>query len=241
MADKTKLPRARVIKKTSVTDHLIILRLKPEGFRFAFRPGQYCTIGIDGIERPYSIASRPQEPYIELFIRLVDDGEFTPKLWNLKVDDTVSLRPKAKGVFTFEEEHKNQVMISTVTGLAPFMSMIQFFLPTSLPGAHKFFVFQGASFWDELMNSYGRELARLAGVYPNFNFVPTVSRPNDPRNHGWNGEKGRVNEITLPLLTRFDVPPEDALVYLCGNPEMIKDLKERLEPRRYTIKEEKYW
>jgi ferredoxin-NADP reductase len=31
---------------------------------FTFAPGQYCTIGVEGIERPYSIVSSPREPLI---------------------------------------------------------------------------------------------------------------------------------------------------------------------------------
>ena len=60
--------------------------------------GQYCTIGLEGIERPYSIVSSPHEPYLELFLERVPHGALTPRLWGLRLGDPVSLRPRPKGL-----------------------------------------------------------------------------------------------------------------------------------------------
>jgi ferredoxin-NADP reductase len=49
---------------------------KQEGF--SHKPGQYCTIGLEGIERAYSISSAPYEEAIELFIELVPRGRRKP-------------------------------------------------------------------------------------------------------------------------------------------------------------------
>ena len=53
---------------------------------FPFEPGQYCTVGVTNVERPYSIASSPHEPLIELFVELIPppEGHLTPLLHALK-------------------------------------------------------------------------------------------------------------------------------------------------------------
>ena len=65
-----------VIEKKFKTDNLLVIKIKPNS-PFAYRPGQYCAVGVNGNERPYSIVSAPHEKYIELFVELVRDGTLT--------------------------------------------------------------------------------------------------------------------------------------------------------------------
>ena len=114
---------------------------------FPFEPGQYCTVGFGGIERPYSIVSSPREPLLELFVELIPPplGHLTPLLHELKVGDTVTLRPRAKGVFLLRPEFRNHVMVSTVTGVAPFVSMLRHWLEGPADD-RRMYVLEGASF-----------------------------------------------------------------------------------------------
>ena len=80
-----KLLNVKVTKRQDITNDLLKIWIeKPEGY--TFKPGQYCTIGINGIERAYSIVSAPYERDIELFVELVpenEDGVLTPLIWDL--------------------------------------------------------------------------------------------------------------------------------------------------------------
>lgn len=108
----SKLAGVTISRRENITEDLWLIWLeKPEGF--AFKPGQYCTIGRDGVERAYSIVSAPHEEALELFVELVPfpDGVLTPKLWDLQVGDTVPIRPRAKGIFVFKPESPNQVLV----------------------------------------------------------------------------------------------------------------------------------
>ena len=67
------LPTATIVRRRDCTDDLFLLWLEPS-IEFPFTPGQYVTIGAAGIERPYSIASAPHEPAIELFIEYPTPG-----------------------------------------------------------------------------------------------------------------------------------------------------------------------
>ena len=235
------LPKAKIVKREDLTEDLFIVWLET-GVPFTFKPGQYITIGSHGIERPYSIASAPQEPLLELFIEYIlpeYGGKLTPHLWAHKVGDEVSMRPRAKGIFTFEAEYKNHVMVATVTGIAPFVSIIRQYLHDGMED-HRFFFMEGASFFNEFI--YDNELGALAEKYPDqIIFIPSVSRPKEERNAQWNGRVGRINTLVEEYLSSWNLEKENTLVYTCGHPMMIEDVKDRLVPQGWNVKEERFW
>ena len=71
--------------------------------------------------------------------------------------------------------------------------------------------------------------------------MPTVSRAGEARNRGWEGETGRVNTVVEKYIEKFGLTPSDTLVYACGHPGMIEDVKERLLPRGFRVEEERFW
>jgi ferredoxin--NADP+ reductase len=239
LRQKAKLPTASIVKRVDFTADHFKLWLEPRE-PFAFVPGQYCTIGVDGIERPYSIVSSPREPLIELFVELIwpPNGRLTPLLHKLRVGDSVTLRPRAKGVFVLKPEFAKHVMVATVTGVAPFVSMLRYALETPSDGA-SFHVLQGASFVDEF--GYDTELGALAAAHPNVKFVATCSRPAEPRNARWRGETGRVNAIVERYVSEWAIAPSETCIYACGNPQMIEDVKARFAGTGFHVESERFW
>ena len=139
---------ATVTQREQVSPDLIVLRVAPRGPLFAFEPGQYGVLGLPGsaprapmsgkedappagdklVRRAYSIASSSKAgEYLEFYIKLVRTGELTPRLFSLKVGDSVWLGPKPAGHFTLDTvpPDKDLVMVATGTGLAPYVSMIR--------------------------------------------------------------------------------------------------------------------
>jgi len=237
---KGKFMWAKLTKKEQLTEDLWKMWLKPEE-KFDFKPGQYCTIGSGGIERAYSIASSPDEDQIELFIELVPppDGNLTPLLNELNVGDTVTMRLRAKGIFVLKPEFKNHVMVGTVTGVAPYVSMMRKHLKESESSDKNFIILEGASYLDEF--GYDEELMLLDKSNNNVTFEASVSRPDEERNDSWTGYKGRVNNIILDRLDEWGLNPSETIVYACGHPGMIEDVKEKLENTDYTFLEERFW
>ncbi len=233
-------PKATVVERRDVTDDLMVIKLEPEeGGSFSFKPGQYCTLGLGSIERAYSIASAPHEKALEIFVELVPDGELTPLMWKLQPGDAMSIRPRAKGIFTMDQKAHHHFMLSTVTGVSPSVSMVRDYLHNNGEG-HKFYIILGASYCDEL--AYDTEFMELAEKHPEaIKFVPTVSRPDAPSNARWCGQTGRVNAIAQEYLEKFNLPKDDTLVYACGHPGMIEDMKEKLLPQGWRFKEERFW
>lgn len=243
-----RLATARIVRRRDFTDDLFVIWLEPD-IRFEFVAGQYVTIGADGIERPYSIASAPYEPHLELFIEFVlpeHGGHLTPLLYARQVGDVLTMRPKPKGQFTLRAGVKNHVMVATVTGVAPYVSMIRQFFHDRETGTRareddcRFFIMQGASHHDEFV--YDRELLELSARHPGvIEFVCSVSRPAAERNSLWTGRVGRIHLLVEEHLERWALPKESSLVYLCGNPGMIKDATATLVPRGWAVLAEQFW
>jgi ferredoxin--NADP+ reductase len=97
----------------------------------AFKAGQYVAFGVDQsekvLERAFSIVSSPYEPELEFFIEKVPEGALSPKLYELHVGDQVFMRKKAKGIFNVDVKsgHSQHFLVSTVTGIAPYISMVR--------------------------------------------------------------------------------------------------------------------
>ncbi len=238
---RPRLAETKVLSRRELTPDLWLAWIeKPEGF--TFKPGQYCTLGVDGIERAYSIASAPHEDALELFIELVpyeEGGNLTPLLYELQPDDTLTIRPRAKGIFTFNPNFKNHLLVATVTGVVPYVSYIRDYLHRGASG-HRFFVLEGASYQDEF--GYDDEFRRYAAQYPDLvQFIPTVSRPGEERNDGWDGEIGRVNAIVEAQVEQLGLTKADTLIYACGHPGMIEDVKARMIPKGFAVDEERFW
>ena len=232
-------PTATLVGRRDVTDDLMVINLEISE-KFDFKPGQYCTLGLGNIERAYSIASAPYEKHLEIFVELVPEGELTPKMWAMELGDKMSVRPRAKGIFVQDNHRHHHFMLSTVTGVAPSVSMVRQYLHEGKDDGHVFYIMYGASYADEL--TYDSEFAKLAENHPDIvKFVPTVSRPTEIRNSSWKGTKGRVNTIAEEFLAKFDLFKGDTRVYACGHPGMIEDMKGKLPPQGWSFIEERFW
>jgi ferredoxin--NADP+ reductase len=57
----------------------------------SYEAGQFVRIGLQDddavIARPYSLVSIPQEPHLEVYFNIVEDGPLSPRLFDLKATD----------------------------------------------------------------------------------------------------------------------------------------------------------
>jgi ferredoxin/flavodoxin---NADP+ reductase len=213
-----------------------------------FVSGQYMTIGVfaDGklVQRPYSIASDPAvaggEGY-EMYVRLVQGGLFTPLLWRLPVGSRMRMIGP-KGKFTLEpDDERTHLFISSGTGNAPFVSMMRSLLREGRPRRTVFM--NGVSYVPDLGYRSLLEGWQQSGEYP-VQYIPTVSRPNDPSNAGWRGRTGRVEANLGTILDELHLTPDDTIAYICGNPDMIISAEATLLSRGFPeaqVKKELYW
>lgn len=244
-----KFYKARIIQRKDFAPDLWMVRIVPEG-PFSFAAGQYATLAVEShgkrIERAYSIVSSPYERELEFFVELVPEGELTPLLYKLLHGHTILMRKTMKGRFTLDLKsgRRRHLMLSTVTGVAPYVSYVRTLYHDwkkgKMPAEVELFILQGASRSWEL--GYMEELDQYAAEVPWLEYVPTISRPwEDP---AWQRETGRVEDLIRKYADLWGCNPGDTSVYLCGHPAMIETglgiLKRRRFPKE-ALHQEVYW
>jgi len=213
-----------------------------------FEPGQYMTIGVYADEalfqRPYSVASAPgmrsQEGY-EFYVRRVPILRFTTLLWRLPVGHQMRMIGP-KGRFMLEpDDDRTHLFVSTGTGIAPFIAMCRQLLIEGKP--RRTIMLHGCSYQDELGYRELLEGWERDDTYP-IRYLPTVSRPREARNVGWTGYRGRAEAVVRDICQAEGLTPDQTVVYLCGNPEMILNVESVLMDAdfpEFHVKKELYW
>ena len=260
-----------VAQRLELSPELVILRVIPDGWELPdFIPGQFAVLGLPGsavrtdfadleekpsnpdklIKRAYSIASSStNKEYIEFYVALVRSGALTPRLFALKPGDSIFLAQKFTGMFTLDmvKEDANIVMLSTGTGLAPYMSMLRTILKPSMKAG--FVVVHGARHsWDL---GYRSELMTLRTICNKLTYIPVISRSSEEMLK-WGGQIGYIQDIWYNKneLLSYKPNPANTHVLLCGNPGMIDDMVVILNKEGYTehtkkspgnIHLERYW
>lgn len=196
-----------------------------------FENGQFVMIGlqVDGrpLLRAYSIASPNYEEHLEFFSIKVPNGPLTSRLQHLQVGDELLVGRKPTGTLVLHDLKPGRYLylLSTGTGLAPFMSLIQD--PEAYERFEKIILVHGVRQVSELAYSdfisktlpqnefFGEEVQQKLIYYP------TVTR--EPFRN-----QGRLTDLidNGKLFTDIGLPPIDPALdraMLCGSPAMLKD------------------
>lgn len=223
-------------------EHLFSFAIeRPTSFRF--RSGEFVMIGLPGDEdaggrplmRAYSIASPAWSDEIEFLSIKVPDGPLTSRLQTIRPDDQLYLGRKPTGTLVLDAllGGKRLFLLSTGTGLAPFLSVARD--PEVYDRFGQVVIVHSVRRVSDL--AYHDELtAQLAGdplvgdqALLQFHYVPTVTR--EPfRTCGRIDtlvENGHLFGPPLTGATAFD--PEHDRVMLCGSTAMIRDTAAMLE------------
>lgn len=216
-----------------------------------FRNGEFAMMGImvDGkpLLRAYSMASANYEDFLEFYSIKVPDGPLTSRLQHIKVGDTVFVSKKPTGTLLWDHLRpgKHLYLLSTGTGLAPFLSIIKD--PDVYENFEKVILVHGCRYINELTyeNLITHELQNNEffgyEVREKLIYYPAVTREQF-KNYG------RINTLieSGKLMQDIGLPPlnvEDDRFMLCGSPAMLKTLSEMLlnmgfeETRKSVFKE----
>lgn len=212
--------KARLVHSREIAPNTRHFVFSSPEWNAAFVPGQFVSltqqIGEDEITRAYSIASAPEGPEFELCANRVQEGRFSPFLFDLQPGDEIDFKGPYGG-FILRRGAGESIMVATGTGVAPFRSMLRAGL-REYP-EQKFTLIFGVRHEEGLL--YHEEFQDLARTYGNFDYQPTLTRPGEP----WQGGRGRVQAHVLEALgARRDVN-----IYICGLREMVDDLRAQLK------------
>ncbi len=206
-----------------------------------FSNGHFTMIGLRVNNKPllraYSIVSANYEEHLEFLSIKVPDGPLTSRLQHIQVGDSIIVGRKPTGTLVIDYllPGRRLYLMSTGTGLAPFMSIIRD--PATYEKFEQVVLVHGVRQVDEL--AY-HDL--LVEHLPNHEFLgemvtsqlryyPTVTREAYKN-------MGRVTELieTGKLTNDLGLPALDAAqdrVMICGSPAMLRDLKHMLESRGF--------
>lgn len=225
----------RLLQREQLTPDLLRLIVsRPAGFDY--RPGQHVKMGLPGELRTYSLVSAPHEDHLEFFVELFPGGRLSQRLRTAAPGSEMAMGSnRAKGDLSLDRRFPNQLLVATVTGIAPYVSFVRHELQGGARhgSGPRLVILHGASFADEL--GYADELAEVARRHPwAVTYVPTVSRPESTRNAGWTGARGRVETQLQPLLGRLALTPANTAVFACGNPDMVSNVATDFRRRGFT-------
>src|SRR5215207_2873770 len=235
------LTQQRVLSVHHWTDRLFTFTTTGDaGLRFS--NGHFTMIGLtlDGkpLLRAYSIVSPNYEDHLEFLSIKVPDGPLTSKLQHIQEGDTVIVGRKPTGTLLIDYllPGKRLYLLSTGTGLAPFMSIVRD--PETYERFEQIVLVHGVRQKDEL--AYHDLLVEHLPAHEvlgelitsQLRYYPTVTR-EAYRN------MGRVTDLmqTGKMFEDLGIPPlnqaEDR-VMICGSPGMLRDLKQILEGQGFT-------
>jgi ferredoxin--NADP+ reductase len=237
---------AVLVERRDLTADVASLFVRPDAPGAPFAPGQYATLGLaDGdrvIARPYSMAApHPVDGAWEFHVRRIRGGALTERLWDVPAGGRLRLG-LPRGRFTTDRgDLRSHLFVATGTGIAPFVAMIRDDLAAGR--RRPVVVVHGVAHADEL--GFRGLLARLAGEHPSgLRYLPTISRPDDPRNAGWTGATGRAERVLQDGWEALGLDPATSVAYLCGNPGMVASAQAALAGHgvaRGDVHTESYW
>ena len=208
-----------------------------------FENGQFVMIGlgVDGrpLTRAYSIASPNYEEHLEFFSIKVPDGPLTSRLQHLQTGDEIVVSKKPTGTLVLHDVRpgRNLFLLSTGTGLAPFMSIVHD--PELYERFDKVVLVHGVRQVSEL--AYAETLTRDLPANEYFGddvstkmvYYPTVTR--EPFRN-----RGRLTDLidSGKLFEDIGLPPLDPAhdrAMICGSPAMLDDCRALLDARGFEM------
>ena len=215
----------KVLENRRWTGTLFSLRV--EGPKLAFEAGQFVRIALDiggeRVARPFSFVNPPQDPVLEFYGIEVPEGPLSPRLLKLRPGDRLHVASNPAGFLVLSELPDAEVLwlLSTGTGLAPFLSMLQTETPWRRFG--NVVLVHAVRHAKELVY---RDLIRQKNV----RYVSFVSREPHPGSLA-----GRIpaaiRDGRLEAAAGLRLAPHGSQVMLCGNPDMLRDAQAALVER----------
>ncbi len=203
-------------------------------------PGQYARIAlrVNGqlVWRAFSFVSAPHEVLLEFVAVLIPDGLFTSRLKELQPGDEMQIEHENYGFLTADRfiDGEDLWMLATGTGIGPFVSMLRNHAVWSQ--FRRIFLVHGVRNDAEL--AYRDELERIqSSCEPgraSLSLLRCISRP-ESGNTLQPAIEGRITQAwdngSLETVAGRPITAEASRVMLCGNPQMIEDMRARLHAR----------
>jgi ferredoxin--NADP+ reductase len=186
---------------------------------FRFKNGEFAMIGLDADPRPiyraYSLVSTCYDDYLEFLSIKVPNGPLTSRLQHIQPGNDILLKPKCTGslVCDYLTPKQNLIMLSTGTGIAPFLSIAKD--PETYSRFENVYLFHTVREVAEI--THKNSLNDIEGMMP-FTYIPSVTREKYFR-------QGRFWNHIEPTLNR-NLSKELDAVMVCGSTDLNRECRE---------------
>ncbi|QJC29496.1 ferredoxin--NADP(+) reductase [Enterobacteriaceae endosymbiont of Plateumaris pusilla] len=221
----------------------------------SFIPGQFTKLSliINGkrIHRAYSYINSPENINQEFYIKNIEKkGHLTPYLYKLNNNDKIMISKNASGFFTVNniESCKDLWMISTGTGIGPYLSILQ--NGNYLEKFKRIILIHAVRYITDF--SYINLINNLKTKFKNKLIIQIITSREKQQNNLLNGHIPELmkNGI-LEKKIGITINKNNSHIMLCGNPQMVYDtqkllqknygLSKNLKNNKGNITIEKYW
>jgi len=220
-----------VVENRHWTEALFSLRV--EGAPLAFEAGQFVRVALDidgeRVARAFSMVNAPADPLLEFYGIVVPQGPLSPRLARLRPGERLYVASNPAGFLVLSELPAAETLwlMSTGTGIAPFISMLR--AGTPWQRFRNVVLVHAVRHAPELVYREDIERARTAHG-SRFSYVPVVSREDVPGTL-----RGRIPALVgdgrLEAAAGFALSAGNSQSMLCGNPDMLKDTAAALAAR----------
>jgi len=240
---RTPFPMVLTHSVTIAPDVKQLTLALPDGAPFEYIPGQFITIHFEwegqNLWRSYSIATIPEDGSkgIDVAVSYVKGGPGSEYLFNLKHGDTLNVTGPFGRFVLRDETPKRYVLISTGTGVTPYRCMLPE-LENRLKANPDMEVVLLQGIRSREAGFYTQDFAQADERLDRFHFKACYSRAMPDHCHGYECE-GYVHK----QLECVDLDPQNDVVYLCGNPNMIDEAVAWLRTQGFesaNLRREKY-
>ncbi len=224
-------------------EHLFSFRItRPASFRF--RSGEFVMIGLQGdngkpLLRAYSVASPSWDEELEFLSIKVQDGPLTSRLQLIQPGDQIYLGRKPTGTLVTDAllPGKRLFMLSTGTGLAPFLSLARdpdvYEFYEEVVVVHSVRRVSDLAFHDELSGKLAEDPLVSEQAIRQFHYVPTVTR--EPfRNNVRIDRLMETGALFEGIAGDQKFNPETDRIMMCGSMEMIKQFGAYFEEQGFA-------
>ncbi len=242
-------PRVTIISNEWITEKIRLLKLKThDADRISYIPGQFISFhfpdpdnGDKLLRRSYSIASlHPSTENIteiDIVLTILPDGLASNFFDAAKVGMEVEMSGPYGALVLAKELPKRIFLVATSTGVAPFRTMLPQIAEMLDAGTEiDIELILGVQTPTEAL--FAEDFRAFTKAHPRFQFNLCYSRAaaHELQADEYSGYVQYRLEALAPT-------PENDLVYLCGNPDMIDNAYKLLTERGFSprqVKREKY-
>ncbi|MBS3145038.1 FAD-dependent oxidoreductase [Candidatus Woesearchaeota archaeon] len=208
-----------LVAKQKLTENLSLFTIQIKDPTFSFIAGQFMMLSVTqdrGLARAFSICSGPEKKSdLEFCMKINYPSVLSEKLEQAPLKTKVYVKGPF-GAFKLKPITQDIVLIAGGTGIAPLRSMLQELVRQKV----EMHIWCFYRFKNEEEYLFKEELESIMKKNKKFHLIPSVSTPKPT----WKGETERIQNI----IAKYIKDPNVVDCYICGPPQMVKDLIEAL-------------